>query len=57
MFPPPALEVVEPTPLPMLTPAQLTKALLELATPGALTRLPPKTKTPNLLIFNNATGL
>lgn len=36
-----------------LTPAQLKKALLALSTPDVLTDLP--TKTPNLLIFNNAT--
>ena len=55
LFPPPVLEVIVPTPFPTLTPAQLKKALLELATPDVLSMLPPK--TPNLLIFNNATGL
>ncbi|KAF9645403.1 hypothetical protein BDM02DRAFT_3120303 [Thelephora ganbajun] len=54
MFPSPVLETVAPIP-PTLTPAQLKKALLALATPGILATLPPK--TPNLLIFNNATGL
>jgi len=53
-LPSPALEAIAPTPLPTLTPAQLKKALLELATPGALFELPPK--TPNSLIFNNATA-
>ena len=38
---------------PTLTPLQLKKALIELGSPGLLTDLPPK--TPNLLIFNNAT--
>ena len=52
MLPPP----VVPNPLPTLTPAQLKKALIELATPNALTKL-KGLKTPNLLIFNNATGL
>jgi len=36
-----------------LSPAQLKKALLALASPNVLTTLPPKTV--NLLIFNNAT--
>ena len=44
-----------PIPFPTLTPAQLKEALLALATPDALAGIPPK--TPNLLIFNNATGL
>lgn len=39
---------------PTLNPAQLKKALLGLATVGVLTDLPGK--TPNLLIFNNATS-
>jgi cerevisin len=55
MLPPPVLETVAPIPLPTLTPAQLKRALLALATPDTLAMLPPK--TPNLLIFNNATGL
>ena len=55
LLPPPVLEAIAPTPLPTLTPAQLKKALLELATRDVLSMLPPK--TPNLLIFNNATGL
>ena len=54
-LPPPVLETVTPAPLPTLTPAQLKKALLALATPDILAPLPPK--TPNLLIFNNATSL
>jgi len=37
-----------------LTPAQLKRALLQLASPGLLSELP--TGTPNLLIFNNATA-
>jgi cerevisin len=37
-----------------LTPADLKKALLDLATPGMLTDMPAG--TPNLLIFNNATA-
>jgi len=36
-----------------LTPSQLKKALLQLASPDLLVELPAK--TPNLLIFNNAT--
>jgi cerevisin len=52
---PPVLETVAPIPLPILTPAQLKKALLALSTPDVLAALPPK--TPNLLIYNNATGL
>ena len=55
MLPPPVLEAAAPIPLPTLTPAQLKKALLALATPDVLSMLPAK--TPNLLIFNNATGL
>ena len=55
MLPPPILEAATPIPLPTLTPAQLKKVLLMLATPDVLSTLP--TKTPNLLIFNNATGL
>ena len=54
MIPPPVLETA-PVPLPTLTPAQLKKALLALATPDVLATLPAK--TPNLLIYNNATGL
>ena len=57
MVPSPISDAVAPIPLPTLTPAQLKKALLALATPDALANLPPGTKTPNLLIFNNATGL
>lgn len=38
-----------------LSPKQLKTALLTLATSGALTDLP--SGSPNLLIFNNATGL
>ncbi|KAG6872520.1 hypothetical protein C0995_009210, partial [Termitomyces sp. Mi166 len=37
----------------ILTPAQLKKALINLATPGVFSELPDQ--TPNLLIFNNAT--
>lgn len=44
-----------PTPKPgKITPKALKKAVLELATKGALSDLPAK--TPNLLIFNNATS-
>jgi cerevisin len=52
---PSLLDAVTPTlkPLPIITPAQLKKALLNLATKGILATLPDK--TPNLLIFNNAT--
>lgn len=52
---PSLLDAVTPTlkPLPIITPAQLKKALLNLATKGVLATLPDK--TPNLLIFNNAT--
>jgi cerevisin len=39
---------------PTLTPLQLKRALLGLASKGILGDLPPK--TPNLLIFNNATS-
>ena len=45
---------VAPTGPPTLTPAQLKKALIALSSKGILTALPPK--TPNLLIFNNATA-
>ena len=55
MLPPPVLETVAPIPYPTLTPAQLKKAVLALATPDILSTLPPK--TPNLLIYNNATGM
>ena len=56
MLSPPVSDVVAPTPLPTLTPTQLTKAILQLSTPGAIHMiLPPG--TPNLLAFNNATGL
>jgi len=55
VLPPSVLETAAPLPLPVLTPAQLKKALLALGTPDVLAKLPPK--TPNLLIFNNATGL
>jgi len=55
MLSPPVLEAVAPIPFPTLTPAQLKKALLALSTSDVLAPLPPK--TPNLLIFNNATGL
>jgi len=55
MLAPPVLETVAPIPLPVLTPDQLKKALLGLATSDVLSTLPAK--TPNLLIFNNATGL
>ena len=51
---PPVLEIA-PIPFPTLTPAQPKRALLALATPDIFLVLPPK--TPNLLIFNNATGL
>ena len=51
---PPVLETA-PIPFPTLTPAQLKRALLALATPDIFLVLPPK--TPNLLISNNATGL
>ena len=50
----PVLETA-PTPFPTLTPAQPKGALLTLATPAIFLILP--SKTPNLLIFNNATGL
>ena len=55
MFPPPTLEATLPIPPHTLTPVQLKKALLGLATENVFSTLPPK--TPNLLIFNNATGL
>ena len=55
VFPPTVPEAAAPAPPPTLTPAKLKEALLSLATPNALAALPPK--TPNLLIFNNATGL
>ena len=56
VLPPPVLDVAPtPAPLPILTPDQLKKALIALATSGVLSALPPN--TPNLLIFNNGTGL
>jgi len=57
ILPPPSLlDAVAPisNPLPTLTTAQLKKALLNLATKDVLATLPAK--TPNLLIFNNATA-
>ncbi|KAF7306691.1 hypothetical protein MIND_00460800 [Mycena indigotica] len=52
----PSPVVVEETvaPIPTLTPAQLKRALLQLATPNALSDLPAETV--NLLIFNNFTS-
>jgi len=44
---------VAPVPNPTLSPLQMKKALLRLATPDALATLPPQTA--NYLIFNNAT--
>jgi cerevisin len=55
--PPRFLDVVDgvaPTGPPTLTPAQLKKALIALSTKDVLATLPDK--TPNLLIFNNATA-
>jgi len=54
-LPPPSwIEALAPVPKPpVLTPAQLKKALLGLASQDLLSDLPEK--TPNLLIFNNAT--
>ncbi|KAJ7750046.1 peptidase S8/S53 domain-containing protein [Mycena maculata] len=50
-----AEEVTAPVPVPpTITPAQLKKALLDLASADKLSELPPKTV--NLLIFNNATA-
>lgn len=58
-FLPPAQLVAVVAPVPkepkILTPKQLKKALLDLATKGALTDALPA-GTPNLLIFNNATS-
>ena len=51
----PVLGAVAPVPLPTLTPAQLKKAVLDLATPDVFATLPPG--SPNLILFNNATGL
>lgn len=51
---PQMLDAVAPVPKPStLTPKQLKKALIALATPDVLTDLPADTV--NLLIFNNAT--
>jgi cerevisin len=52
---PSTLQALNPTfgDLPMLTPEQLKKAVIELSTEGILSELPAK--TPNLLVFNNAT--
>ncbi|TBU22312.1 peptidase S8/S53 domain-containing protein [Dichomitus squalens] len=56
-LPPPELVSQEPAfapvPNPTLSPAQLKKALLALATEGVFSELP--SGTPNLLIYNNAT--
>ncbi|TBU58464.1 peptidase S8/S53 domain-containing protein [Dichomitus squalens] len=56
-LPPPELVSQEPAfapvPIPTLSPAQLKKALLALATEGVFSELP--SGTPNLLIYNNAT--
>jgi cerevisin len=57
LLPPRLLDVVDgvaPTGPPTLTPAQLKKALIALSTKDVLATLPDK--TPNLLIFNNATA-
>jgi cerevisin len=47
------IDTVAPTGPPTLTPVQLKKALIALSSKEKLATLPPK--TPNLLIFNNAT--
>lgn len=54
-LPPPRLmdTLVAPVPKSPITPAQLKKALLDLASRGILSDLPAQTI--NLLIFNNAT--
>lgn len=54
VFPSPILETTTSYPIPILSPDQLKRSLLALATPGVLSKLPPK--TPNLLIYNNATA-
>jgi cerevisin len=48
------IDTVAPTGPPTLTPVQLKKALIALSSKEKLATLPPK--TPNLLIFNNATA-
>ncbi|KAJ7071284.1 peptidase S8/S53 domain-containing protein [Mycena amicta] len=53
LLPVPVVEEMT-APIPTLTPAQLKRALLQLATAGALSDLPAETA--NLLIFNNATS-
>jgi subtilisin family serine protease len=55
LLPPRLVQNFAPVPpkRPTLTPEQLKKALIGLATKGVLTQVPPN--TPNLLIFNNAT--
>jgi cerevisin len=52
-FLPAVAEAIAPLPPKVLTPLQLKKAVLALSTPGLLSDMPPK--TPNLLVFNNAT--
>lgn len=53
--PPRLLEAIAPVPQGPVTlsPLELKKAVISLASKGVLSDLPPK--TPNLLIFNNAT--
>jgi cerevisin len=53
-FLPAVAEAIAPVPPKVLTPVQLKKAVLALSSPGLLSDLPPK--TPNLLVFNNATS-
>lgn len=53
-FIPAFVEAVAPVPPKTLSPEQLKRALLALATPNVLAELPPKTV--NLLIFNNYTS-
>ncbi|TYJ52928.1 hypothetical protein B9479_006439 [Cryptococcus floricola] len=53
ILPAPETELLRPVPKEDLTPAQLKKALIKLATPGVLSDLP--SGSPNLLAFNNAT--
>jgi len=53
-FLPAVAEAFAPVPPKVLTPLQLKKALIALSSSGLLSGLPDK--TPNLLIFNNATS-
>ncbi|TDL17986.1 hypothetical protein BD410DRAFT_901059 [Rickenella mellea] len=53
----PEVDVLAPIPNPVLTPAQLKKALIQLATKDQLAASTLPKDTPNILVFNNATDV